>query len=124
MTKADIVERIAYATGITRYDTEAVVDAFLRTVIDILAEGHHIEIRGFGTFKVKRRGPRMARNPRTGDEVPLEERFVPTFKVSREVRVLVDEKLKESGLDIESFEVADEDESSEQPAKKLKGKKQ
>ena len=93
MTKADIVERIASATGVQRFETEAVVDAFLRSVIDVMAEGNHIEIRGFGTFKVKKRAPRMARNPKTGEEVPIEERHVPTLKFSREVRNTVDEAL-------------------------------
>ncbi|MGA0046073.1 MAG: HU family DNA-binding protein, partial [Candidatus Kapaibacteriota bacterium] len=71
-------------TGLTKFETKAVVDGFLLSVIESLSEGKRIELRGFGVFSVKSRKPRMARNPRTGDPVPLEERFIPTFKVSSE----------------------------------------
>jgi nucleoid DNA-binding protein len=76
MTKADIVTRIATATGITKLETEILVDGFFKTMTDALANGDHIEIRGFGTFRTKKRPPRMARNPRTGEAVPLGEHFV------------------------------------------------
>lgn len=84
VTKADIVDKIATQTGLTKFETKAVVDGFLLSVIESLSEGKRIELRGFGVFSVKSRKPRMARNPRTGDPVPLEERFIPTFKVSSE----------------------------------------
>ncbi len=97
MTKADIVDRIAQATGLTKVETEVVVDGFLKTVIEAMTEGVHIEIRGFGTFKVKKRQARIARNPRTGEPVPLDEHYVPVFKVSKELRDRVDKNLKERG---------------------------
>ncbi len=84
VTKADIVDKISTQTGLTKFETKAVVDGLLLSIIDALAEGKRIELRGFGVFSVKSRKPRMARNPRTGDPVPLEERFIPTFKVSSE----------------------------------------
>ena len=85
MTKADLVEQVyeAIGPGITKKDCGAVVDAFLNAVKQALAEGRHIEIRGFGTFKVRRRRARMARNPRTGDPVRVPARAVPIFKPSR-----------------------------------------
>lgn len=101
MTKADIVDRIASATGLTKVETEVVVDGFLKTVSEALVEGKHIEIRGFGTFRVKKRKPRVARNPRTGESVPLDEHYVPVFKVSRELRDLVDTHIKATGQGIE-----------------------
>ncbi|MCZ7555807.1 MAG: integration host factor subunit beta [Bacteroidia bacterium] len=94
MTKADIVDNIAAATGLTKVETEAVVDGFLATVSQALKEGHSIEIRGFGSFKVKKRKARMARNPRTGEDVYVDEHFVPVFKVSKEMRHGVDQALK------------------------------
>lgn len=94
MTKADIVNRVAQATGVTKLETEILVDGFFKTISDCLAEGNHFEIRGFGTFKVKKRKPRIARNPRTGAAVPLDVHYVPTFKPSRELRALVDEGMK------------------------------
>lgn len=93
MTKADIVETIASGTGLTKVETEAVVDGFIHTVIQAMCDGKNIEIRGFGSFKVKKRKGRMARNPRTGAQVPVEDHFVPLFKVSKEVKVKVKESL-------------------------------
>ena len=94
MTKADIVDNIASATGLTKVETEVVVDGFLATVSDALRDGQSIEIRGFGSFKVKKRKARVARNPRTGEEVFVEEHFVPVFKVSKELRTGVNANLK------------------------------
>lgn len=86
MTKADLVEQIAGSTGLTKKDTAEAVDEFLRAIKGALRDGKHIEIRGFGTFKVKERKARTARNPRTGDPVPLPSRKVPVFKVSKELK--------------------------------------
>ncbi len=83
MTKADIVEDIAQKTGLTKKEVAETVDLFLVKIGDLLVEGRHLEIRGFGTFKVKERKERMARNPRTGDAVPVPARKVPVFKVSK-----------------------------------------
>lgn len=94
MTKADIVDHIASGTGLTKVETEAVVDGFIQTVIQALKEGKNIEIRGFGSFKTKKRKGRMARNPRTGAQVQVDEHFVPFFKVSKELRTTVNENLK------------------------------
>lgn len=86
MTKADLVEQISNNTGLTKKDTAEAVDEFLRAIKLALQGGTHIEIRGFGTFKVKERKARTARNPRTGDPVPLPSRKVPIFKVSKELK--------------------------------------
>ena len=94
MTKADIVDRVAKATGVTKLETEILVDGFFKTISEMLAEGEHFEIRGFGTFKVKERKPRVARNPRTGAQVPLGVHWVPTFKASRELRALINDRMK------------------------------
>lgn len=85
MTKADLVEQVyeAIGPGITKKDCAAVVDAFLNAVKQAMANENHIEIRGFGTFKVRHRKSRMARNPRTGEPVRVPARAVPVFKPSR-----------------------------------------
>lgn len=90
MTKADIVRLIAQSTGLTKTDTAAVVDGFIEAVIDSLERGEHIEIRGFGTFKVVERAPRTGRNPRTGSEVKIASRKAPAFKPSKELRARVE----------------------------------
>ena len=94
MTKADIIDRIANGTGLTKIDTEAVVDGFFKTIIDSLAAGNGIEIRGFGSFRVKKKNPRNARNPRTGEKVFVGEHFVPAFKFSKDFKAAVDVGMK------------------------------
>lgn len=94
MTKADIVDRVALGTGLTKLETEAIIEGFFKTVIDALREGKGIEIRGFGTYKVKKKRARQARNPKTGEQVFVPEHYVPTFKFSREFKELVDKGMK------------------------------
>jgi nucleoid DNA-binding protein len=91
MTKADLVEQVAEAIGpgITKKDCAMVVDGLLNAIKNAMADHEHIEIRGFGTFKVRKRRSRMARNPRTGDSVEVPARVVPVFKPSKDLRVQV-----------------------------------
>src|SRR5438132_13933468 len=97
MTKADLVERvtakIARTAGpmISKKDGARVVDSFLDAVKDALADQKNIEVRGCGTFKIRSRKTRMARNPRTGDPVEVAARPVPVFKPSKELRAMVAE---------------------------------
>jgi nucleoid DNA-binding protein len=92
MTKADLVEQVAEAIGpgLTRKECALVVDGFLNAVKAALAAGEHIEIRGFGTFKVETRKPRVARNPRTGAQVKVPSRDVPVFKPSKHLRARIE----------------------------------
>jgi integration host factor subunit beta len=88
MTKADLVDQVAEAIGpgVTKKDCALVVDGLLNAVKQALAQGEHIELRGFGTFKVRRRNSRKARNPRTGEAVTVPARHVPVFKASKTLR--------------------------------------
>ena len=92
MTKADLIEQAVDVIGqrVTKKDCALVVDAFLGAVKNALARGDHIEIRGFGTFKVRHRKARKARNPRTGEPVEVPPRAVPVFKPSMHLRSRVD----------------------------------
>jgi nucleoid DNA-binding protein len=94
MTKADLVQLSSEAIGpgITKKDCAVVIDAFLHAVKGALAEHKNIEIRGFGTFKVRERKSRLARNPRTGDPVEVPPRAVPVFKPSKELRAEVEKR--------------------------------
>ena len=89
MTKADIVDIISSATGISKIETEAVVKGFLETVIESLKKGETIELRGFGTFKVVKRARRVARNPKTNQEVIVPEQKAPVLKISKEFKQAV-----------------------------------
>ena len=88
MTKADLVEQVAEAIGpgVTKKDCALVVDGLLNAIKAAMAEHENIEIRGFGTFKVRERKSRVARNPRTGDRVEVPARVVPVFKPSKDLR--------------------------------------
>lgn len=83
MNKADLVSKVAESTNQTKVVTRKILDNFLEAVSDTLAAGNNIEIRGFGSFKVKKRKAQVARNPRTGEPVNIPSRFVPAFKPSR-----------------------------------------
>src|SRR5688500_20151930 len=95
MTKADLVEQVTAAMArtsgplISKKDCPRVEDAFLDAIKGALKEQHNIEVRGFGTFKIRRRKTRMSRNHRTGEPVELAARPVPVFKLSKELRALV-----------------------------------
>ena len=80
MTKQNIIDIVSDATGLTKVETEA--------------ENDRVELRGFGTFGVKHRMPKKARNPGTGDAIYLPERYVPTFKPSKIMRSRVNELTK------------------------------
>ena len=94
MTKADLVRIVSAETGIIRKDVALAVDAFLDAIKDSLKDNRHIEIRGFGTFKLKDRKARIGRNPKTEEKVTVPARVVPTFKFSRAFKDEVDEANK------------------------------
>lgn len=93
MTRAQIAAKISEATGLSKRETEIIVEGFISCVIECLAENNSIEIRGFGTFKNNVKEPRVARNPRTGEKVNLGKRFIPMFKVSKEFKKVVQKSL-------------------------------
>lgn len=86
ITKQFLIQEIAKSTGFVRNDIKTVVEQFLDLVGEKIIEGNTIEIRGFGTFACKPRKARPARNPRTGETVQIEERMVPTFKFSNDIK--------------------------------------
>jgi integration host factor beta subunit len=97
MTKAEIVEHIAQTTGLTKTDTSLVVEGMIETLKKALIDGETVEIRGFGTFRIKQRAARRARNPRTGDPVDIPAKYVPTFKPSRELKDAVTTRNESQG---------------------------
>jgi DNA-binding protein HU-beta len=94
MTRAQIAAKISEATGLSKKETEIVVEGFISCVIEALKENETIEIRGFGTFKNNVKEPRIARNPKTGEKIQLGKRFIPMFKVSKEFKKVVQDSLK------------------------------
>lgn len=94
ITKSDLVDFVATKTGLTKLEVKAVIESFLDGIKNAMMLGRRIEIRGFGVFSVKARQARLARNPRTGEQVPLSERYLPMFKPSDEFAADVDTAIK------------------------------
>jgi len=90
MTKAELVERVADKIQLTKKQTEAVVNILLACITEALSEGDKVELRGFGSFRIRKRNPREGRNPKTGDTVQIPAKRVPFFKAGKELREMVD----------------------------------
>ena len=96
MTRSDLVEELASRfSQLTHRDAEYAVKTILDAVSDALVRGHRIEIRGFGSFSVNRRPPRMGRNPRSGESVAIPEKRVPHFKPGKALREAVDARTEQ-----------------------------
>jgi integration host factor subunit beta len=91
MTKAELIEKVSQRMeGLTRKQTELIVNMVFDSIKNALAVGDKIEIRGFGSFRLRNRNPRLGRNPKTGQTVPVPEKRVPFFKAGKELKILVD----------------------------------
>ncbi|MBI4832274.1 MAG: integration host factor subunit beta [Candidatus Lindowbacteria bacterium] len=92
MTKRELVIEVARQLGFTQNDVGRVVQTAFDAITESLAQGKRLEIRNFGVFEVKTRDARIGRNPRTGEEVPIPEKRVATFKPGK----LIKEKVENS----------------------------
>jgi integration host factor subunit beta len=89
MTKAELVEHVSRVSSLTKKDAETVVDTVFQTIKDALQRGEKIELRGFGSFRLRQREPRRGRNPKTGDRVDVPPKRVPYFKPGKELKDLI-----------------------------------
>ncbi len=92
MTKAEMVKKVSSKINLSKKDTERVVNTVLESIIRALAQGDKVELRRFGSFRVRSRESRDGRNPRTGDTVRIPSKKVPFFKTSKKLRELVDQE--------------------------------
>jgi integration host factor subunit beta len=93
VTRSDLVNRLAERFAqLTQRDAEFAVKQILDAMSDALARRHRIEIRGFGSFSINRRPPRLGRNPRSGEQVVIPEKLVPHFKPGKALREAVDKR--------------------------------
>lgn len=87
MIKSELIQRIASSNPhLYHRDVERIVNVIFEEIVDALARGDRVELRGFGAFTVKHRPSREGRNPRTGEPVPVDEKFVPFFKTGKDLR--------------------------------------
>ncbi len=92
MTKADLIEQVAQLVEVTRKDSEVIVETIFDSVVRALRAGDKIEIRGFGSFRTRKRQGRVGRNPKTGARVEVPAKTIPFFKPSKELKDLVNSK--------------------------------
>jgi integration host factor subunit beta len=97
LTKRALVEEVARAAGLTKKDAESVLDTVLGGIVESLRRGEKVELRGFGSFRVRQRGPHTGRNPKTGERVDVPSRRVPHFKPGKELKALINGKLPQVG---------------------------
>ena len=97
MKKREFIDRVAARTGLTKRDSERVMDAVFQTLGELLTQGDRLQVSGFGVFHTKLRGPRTARNPRTGAVLPLPAATAPVFRPSHALL----ERLNGSGTETE-----------------------
>ena len=87
MIKSELLQKIAARNrDLNHRDIERIVNVVLNEIVEALARGDRVELRDFGAFTVKRRAPRIGRNPRTGASVSVPEKFVPFFKTGKDLR--------------------------------------
>ena len=91
MTKAELVEEVARTTQLTKKHAEIIVNTVFESIVTSLREGEKIELRGFGSFRLRSRKSRTGRNPKTGDAVALPGKYVPHFKPGKDLRERVNE---------------------------------
>jgi integration host factor subunit beta len=89
MTKAELVEEVSRVSDLTKKHSEVIVETVFKSIIDALHRGEKIELRGFGSFRLRQREPRKGRNPKTGDKVDVPPKKVPYFKPGKELKDLI-----------------------------------
>ena len=90
MTKAELVEKVSDKIHLTKKQTELVVNTVFQSITDSLSDGKKVELRGFGSFRIRERNARVGRNPKSGAQVDVPAKRVPFFKAGKELRELVD----------------------------------
>lgn len=89
MTKADLISEVSRSAELSKKDAENIVNIFLDRIVDALKEGEKIELRGFGSFKLRHRNSRVGRNPRTSEAVQVPAKRVPYFKPGKDLKKLI-----------------------------------
>src|SRR5712691_4624062 len=97
LTKAELVEQVAAAVRLSKHQTETVITQFLQAIMDALHAGEHVEVQGFGRFRLRCRQARAGRNPRTGDMVQIPAKAVPVFSAGKAFQELVQTSAAPSG---------------------------
>ena len=89
MTKAELVEEVSRVSDLTKKHSEVIVDTVFESIIEALKRGEKIELRGFGSFRLRKREPRKGRNPKTGERVEVPATRVPYFRMGKELKAVL-----------------------------------
>jgi len=89
MTKAELVEEVARVSELTKKHSEIIVNTVFDSIVDALRKDEKIELRGFGSFRIRQRRSRQGRNPKTGDKVDVPAKRIPYFKPGKELKELI-----------------------------------
>ena len=106
MTKAALIEEVARVSELTKKHSEVIVDTVFQSITAALQRGEKIELRGFGSFRLRRREPRKGRNPKTGDRVDVPSKRVPYFKPGKDLKELINRESDFEGAAVVSGEAA------------------
>ena len=98
MTKAELVDEVARVVQLTKKQAETIVNIVFDSIVDSLRAGQKIELRGFGSFRLRSRKSRTGRNPKTGEKVEVPSKKIPYFKPGKELKELINKALGEAGL--------------------------
>lgn len=90
MTKSEMAEKLAEKINVNKQQAEGIINIFTNSIIEALSKGDKVEIRGFGSFRVRHRAAKEGRNPKTGEKVYVEPKKVPFFKTGKDFRQVVD----------------------------------
>ncbi len=90
MTKAELVEKVSEKINLAKKDTEVIVNTVFNSITDALSKGDKVELRGFGSFRLRKRNSREGRNPKTGATVVIPAKRIPFFKPGKDLRETVD----------------------------------
>ena len=92
MTKQQLIDTIAQSNNLSKQTAKLVIETVFDNIVEALSSGDKVEIRGFGSFKARKRDGRMGKNPKTGEVIVVPEKKVPIFKPGKELRMIVDGK--------------------------------
>ena len=96
--KTDLIERVAIRTNLNKSQTKKVVDSFINTITESLSEGSDIEIRGFGSFRIRERNARIGMNPKSGERINIPAKKVPYFRAGKSLKLIVDKNINGKGV--------------------------
>lgn len=92
MTKAELAEQVSEKINLTKKETEQIVGIIFGSITDALNKGDKVELRGFGSFRIRHRGAREGRNPKTGTKVKVPPKKVPFFRAGKELKEMINNK--------------------------------